>query len=59
MAVHLVRHARPLVEPGRPPHTWGLDPAGFDEVRALRESGRLPRRAAWLSSPEPKAVGTA
>ncbi|WP_228941870.1 histidine phosphatase family protein [Nocardioides sp. Leaf374] len=59
MAVHLVRHARPLVEPGRPPHTWGLDPAGFDEVWALRESGRLPRRAAWLSSPEPKAVGTA
>ena len=57
--LHLVRHGRPLVVPDRPACTWGLDPEGFDDVWSLRESGRLPGRAAWFSSPEPKAVGTA
>lgn len=42
-----------------PPHGWELDPAGFDDVWALRESGRLPERAVWFCSPEPKAVATA
>lgn len=59
MSLHLVRHGRPLVEPGVPAARWELDPAGFDDVWALRESGRLPRRAAWFCSPEPKAVATA
>lgn len=58
-ALFLVRHGRSLPVPGRPPHEWELDPAGFDDVWALRESGRLPERAAWFTSPEPKAVGTA
>ena len=57
--LHLVRHGRPWVVHDRPAATWGLDPAGFDDVWTLRESGRLPEQAAWFSSPEPKAVGTA
>lgn len=57
--LHLVRHGRPLVVQDRPADTWELDPAGFDDVWTLRESGRLPQQAAWFGSPEPKAVGTA
>ena len=59
MALFLVRHGRSAPRPGSPPHLWELDPAGFDDVWALRESGRLPARAAWFCSPEPKAIGTA
>jgi broad specificity phosphatase PhoE len=58
MTLHLVRHGRSRVDPARPPHEWELNPAGFDDVWALRESGRLPTGAAWFSSPEPKAVQT-
>lgn len=57
MTLHLVRHGRPLIEPDRPARDWELDPAGFDAVWALRE--RMPERAAWFCSPEPKAVQTA
>ncbi|HEU4810784.1 MAG TPA: histidine phosphatase family protein [Nocardioides sp.] len=59
MTLFLVRHGRSAPTPGTPPHLWELDPAGFDDVWALRESGRLPRRASWFCSPEPKAVATA
>ncbi len=59
MSLHLVRHGRPLVVPGVPAARWELDPAGFDDVWALRESGRLPEHATWFCSPEPKAVATA
>ncbi len=59
MALYLVRHGRPLVDTSRPAHTWELDPQGYDDIWALRESGRLPSLAAWFSSPEPKALGTA
>ncbi len=55
----LVRHGRSLAEPGLLPSAWELDPAGFDAVWALRESGRLPEHARWFCSPEPKAVATA
>jgi len=55
----LVRHGRPLVVPGIVPARWELDPEGYDDVWALRESGRLPQRAAWFSSPEPTATATA
>lgn len=54
-----MRHGRSLVDTSRPAHEWELDPAGYDDVWALRESGRLPQRAVWYSSPEPKAVQTA
>ncbi|MBZ5737019.1 histidine phosphatase family protein [Nocardioides mangrovi] len=57
--LYLVRHGRPLVEEGLLPAAWELDPAGFDDVWALRESGRLPTRALWFTSPEPKAIATA
>jgi broad specificity phosphatase PhoE len=59
VALYLVRHGRSAARPGTPPHEWELDPAGFDDVWALRESGLLPTRATWFCSPEPKAVGTA
>lgn len=59
MALHLVRHGRPLVDHSVPAGGWELDPHGFDEVWALRTSGRLPSGAVWFSSPEPKATQTA
>jgi broad specificity phosphatase PhoE len=55
----LVRHGRPLVDRDRAASEWELDPAAYDDIWALRESGRLPERAAWFSSPEPKALATA
>lgn len=57
--IHLVRHGRSTMERGRAPHEWGLDPAGHADVDALRDSGRLPARARWFSSPEEKALQTA
>ena len=57
--LYLVRHGRSLPEPGLMPSAWELDPDGFDGIWALRESGRLPERARWFTSPEPKAVATA
>ena len=57
--LHLVRHGRPMMVPGVPAAEWDLDPAAYDDVWALRSSGRIPARAAWLSSPEPKAIQTA
>lgn len=57
MALFLVRHGRPLPQPGAPAREWSLDPAGFDDVWSLRD--RLPGRATWFSSPEPKATETA
>jgi broad specificity phosphatase PhoE len=57
--LHLVRHGRPRVQPGQPADDWGLDPDGLPGLVALRDSGDLPRDAAWFCSPEPKAVATA
>ena len=57
MTCHLVRHGRPLIDPDRPAREWELDPAGFDDIWALRE--RLPLRASWFCSPEPVAQETA
>ncbi len=59
MTLFLVRHGRPAPRPGVPAHEWELDPAGFDDVWALRESGRLPRRGGLVLLPEPKATATA
>lgn len=59
MTVHLVRHGRPLMVPGVPAAEWGLDPASYDDVRALRSLGRVPPEGVWLTSPEPKAIQTA
>jgi len=57
VTLHLVRHGRPLIDPQRPASEWELDPEGFDDVWELRE--RLPSRASWFCSPEPKAQQTA
>jgi len=57
--MHLVRHGLSTMERGRPPHEWGLDPAGHAAIEALRDSGRLPGVARWFSSPETKALETA
>lgn len=57
MTLFLVRHGRPLVEAARPAAGWELDPAGFDDVWALRD--RLPAGAVWFCSPETKAQQTA
>ncbi|WP_426244032.1 histidine phosphatase family protein [Nocardioides sp. LHG3406-4] len=59
MSLFLVRHGRPLIDTAVPARAWELDPRGYDDIWALRESGRVPGRAAWFSSPEPKAIGTA
>ena len=59
MTLFLVRHGKSWRDSTRVPAAWELDPGGFDDVWALRESGRLPERAAWFCSPEPKAIGTA
>lgn len=59
MTLHLVRHGRPAITPGVPAAEWDLDADAYDDVWALRASGRLPARAAWFTSPEPKAVQTA
>jgi broad specificity phosphatase PhoE len=57
VTLHLVRHGLPLIDPQRPAAEWELDPAGFDDVWALRD--RLPSRASWFCSPETKAQETA
>ncbi|WP_148614508.1 histidine phosphatase family protein [Nocardioides rubriscoriae] len=54
--LHLVRHGLSLPVRGVPASDWSLDPAGYDDVWALRD--RLPHDVAWYSSPEPKAVET-
>ena len=59
LILFLVRHGRPLIDRARPAHEWELDPAGYDDIWALRTSGRLPAHAVWFSSPEPKALATA
>lgn len=56
MTLHLVRHGRPI-DPTLPDTEWELDPAGFDDVWALRD--RLPTRASWFCSPERIAQETA
>jgi broad specificity phosphatase PhoE len=55
----LVRHGRSAPDPQTPPESWPLDPAGLGDLDALAASGRLPASAMWVSSPEPKALGTA
>lgn len=55
----LVRHARPVVDPARPPSEWDLDPAG---VPLLEQFAGLPHWASAcriVSSAEPKASQTA
>lgn len=48
MTLFLVAHGRTLGAE--------LDPAGFDDIWALRD--RLPQGAVWLTAPEPAAVAS-
>ncbi|MEO5662643.1 MAG: hypothetical protein ABIR39_05110 [Nocardioides sp.] len=57
MTLHLVRHGRPLKESDDSAPEPELDPAGFDDIWALRE--RLPSRASWFCAPERIAQETA
>lgn len=60
VALHLVRHGLPLIEPGAPASTWELDRSrtyGFDQLREVLK-GRA-QSATWYSSDEPKALATA
>ena len=45
VTLYLVRHGRPAIDTSRPAAEWELDPAGYDDVWALRASGRLPAAA--------------
>jgi broad specificity phosphatase PhoE len=56
-AVWLVRHGRSAPHPDTPPETWVLADDALADIDALRS--RLPDAAAWFTSPEPKALGTA
>ena len=58
--LHLVRHGRPVIEPGKPASSWRLDPAASTNLQRLRtfmDAQTTP--ASWHSSDEPKAVATA
>ena len=44
MTLFLVRHGRPTIDRAVPAHEWELDPAAYDDIWALRSSGRLPDR---------------
>lgn len=57
MRLVLVRHAPAEPDPARPASAWALGPAGLAAARAL--AGRLPAPDVLLSSPLPKAAGTA
>lgn len=59
MALHLVRHGLPRVDPDVPARDWHLDDARAEDVRRLADSGVLPDDARWCSSQEPKALETA
>ena len=59
MALHLVRHGPPLVDPSIPRAEWRLAPEAPDAIGALRSAGVLPAGAAWFVSPEPTAIQTA
>jgi broad specificity phosphatase PhoE len=55
----LVRHGRSAMDPTTAPHHWDLAADAADGLVMLRDSGVLPAKAQWYSSPEPKAVATA
>jgi broad specificity phosphatase PhoE len=58
--LHLVRHGRPVIEPGKPASSWRLDRAASPDLQRLRTFLATGTAAAsWYSSDEPKAVGTA
>ena len=60
MLLHLVRHGRPLIEPGRPASGWRLEDPAAPELRRLRVYLEANvSSATWHSSNERKALATA
>lgn len=58
-SIVLVRHARPVIDPGRPPGEWGLDEGYAADLASFAETLRPLGIDGVVTSPEPKAVGTA
>ncbi|MCY1702801.1 MULTISPECIES: histidine phosphatase family protein [Deinococcus] len=56
--LHLVRHAKPALDPARPSHEWHLAPGALDGLPALLET-LSPRPEVVVCSTEPKAQATA
>lgn len=59
MALYLVRHGRPILDPAVPASTWVLDPEHEHQVTDLAARAPWPDDAVWFTSPEPKAARTA
>lgn len=59
MALYLVRHGRPIIDPSVMSSAWVLDPRHEHDVAELAARAPWPVDAVWFSSPEPKAVRTA
>ena len=59
MALYLVRHGRPILDPAVPASTWVLDPEHEHLVTDLAARAPWPDDAVWFTSPEPKAARTA
>ncbi|WP_454858986.1 hypothetical protein [Promicromonospora soli] len=59
MALYLVRHGRPILDPAVPASTWVLDPGHEHLVTDLAARAPWPDDAVWFTSPEPKAARTA
>jgi len=55
----LVRHALPVIDPGRPAREWVLDGGAAASVTRLADALRDMEVDGILTSPEPKASGTA
>jgi broad specificity phosphatase PhoE len=55
----LVKHARPVIEPGGPPSTWRFSEAGRMAAGALAAKLARFTPARLVASPEPKALATA
>ena len=59
VALYLVRHGRPNVDPAVPASTWVLDPEHEHLVADLAARAPWLVDAVWFTSPEPKAARTA
>lgn len=59
LRILLVRHARPLVDAGRPSHEWDLEDGASEDIVSLSPYLRRFNVDGIITSPERKAVSTA
>lgn len=59
VALYLVRHGRPVIDPSVPASAWTLDPGYEHLVTDLAARAPWSADAVWFTSPEPKAARTA